>query len=166
MTHIAPRLVGPAAAYHSHPGLAGLGACAFAASTPTIVAKMPRPAIKARFMISSLWINNCRASKRPREANVPAMPGKKTIQTEELAACGNATRRFIRKRERTASPLCRLVTSAGNPLAHAISEREPNNQDDCNFQHSGVQPCTFFGGSLCASSGHSVSTTDRISSEI
>ncbi len=61
VTHIAPRLVGPGAAYHSHPGLAGLGACAFAASTPTIAAKMPRPAIKARFMISSLWINNCGA---------------------------------------------------------------------------------------------------------
>ena len=28
------------------------------------------------------------------------------------------------------------------------------------------QPCSFFGGSLCASSGHSSSTTARISSEI
>src|SRR5262249_48965096 len=53
---------------------------------------MPRPAIKARFMISSLWINNCGARERPREANVPAMPGKKTIQNEQLAARGNAPR--------------------------------------------------------------------------
>ena len=82
VTHIAPRLGGPGAAYHSHPGLAGLGACAFAAATPTTMTKMPKPAIKARFMISSLWINNCGARERPREANVPAMPGKKTIQNE------------------------------------------------------------------------------------
>jgi hypothetical protein len=32
--------------------------------------------------------------ERPRKANVPAMPGKKTIQNEQLAARGNAPRAF------------------------------------------------------------------------
>jgi len=56
--------------------------------------KMPKPAIKARFMISFLWINNCGARERPREANVPAMPGKKTIQNEQLAARGKCVAAF------------------------------------------------------------------------
>jgi hypothetical protein len=35
-------------------------ACAFAAVTPTIIAKTLNPAIKARFMIASFWTSHVR----------------------------------------------------------------------------------------------------------
>src|SRR5262245_17846821 len=80
------------------------------------MAKMPKPAIKARFMISSLWKYGGR--QRPREANVPGMPAKKSIQNEELAPRGNAPRRFIRQREPRPSVACK-----GG--CHRAGSREP-----------------------------------------
>ena len=40
------------------------------------------------------------------------------------------------------------------------------NSFDCRLGTASFQPCGFFGGSLCASSGHSLPTTARISSEM
>src|SRR5262249_4015154 len=53
------------------------------------------------------------ARQRPREANVPAMPAKKTIQNEQLAARDNAPRRFIRQREPRPSVACKGRLSSG-----------------------------------------------------
>src|SRR5262249_62339314 len=60
---------------------------------------------------SSLWKYG--GKQRPREANVPAMPAKKTIQNEQLAARDNAPRRFIRQREPRPSVACKGRLSSG-----------------------------------------------------
>jgi len=73
--------------------------------------KMPKPAIKARFMISSLWINNCGARKRPREANVPAMPGRKQFKTNNLQRA--AMRRGVSFANENPARVCDGLSSGG-----------------------------------------------------
>jgi hypothetical protein len=43
--------------------------------------------------------------------------------------------RFWRRPPKGTSLSLRLSSAAGNPLANAVSERESNDQNDCNFRH-------------------------------